>query len=104
MACKLVSVGVCDRKGHVTTHDDHLASCVLQQALVVETHLTGLRRLLERLLTTLGNATNVECPHGQLCARFADGLCRDDADGLANVDACTAGQVTTIAHRTNAIL
>ena len=31
---------------------------------------------LERLLTTLRNAANVECPHRQLCAGFTDRLSR----------------------------
>ena len=67
-------------------------------------HFTRLAAFLARLLaTTLGNTTNVECPHGELCTRLTNGLRRDDANRFTLVHQCTAGQVTTITGRTDAI-
>ena len=60
-------------------------------------------RLKERLLTTLCNAADVECPHRQLCTWFADGLRRDNADGLTLVNHRTAREVTAVAHGANAV-
>ena len=60
---------------------------------------------LEQLLNTgktlgdivAGNAAGVEGTHGQLRARFADGLGRDDADGLTKIDLLGGGQVHAVA-------
>ena len=46
----------------------------------------------------------MEGPHGQLGAGFADGLCGDDADRLADVHRCTPGQVATVAGAADAKL
>ncbi len=44
--------------------------------------------------------TDVERTHRQLCTRFTDGLCRDNADSFTFVDDVATRQVTTIAVRT----
>src|SRR5262249_503352 len=41
----------------------------------------------------------MERAHGQLSARFADGLRRDDADRFTKLDKVAGGQVPTVAHR-----
>ncbi|CFW85983.1 Uncharacterised protein [Bordetella pertussis] len=52
---------------------------------------------------TRSGATDVERPHGELRARFADRLRGDDADGLAHVDVRTAAQIAAIAMRAQAV-
>ena len=49
-------------------------------------------------------AADVERTHRELRAGLADRLRRDDADGLAAVDAMTARQVAAVALRANAVL
>ena len=44
----------------------------------------------------------MECTHGELSARFADGLRRDNADGLARVDGLADGKVDAVALRADA--
>ena len=53
---------------------------------------------------TLNRAADVESPHRKLSAGFADGLGRDDADGLADVDRRAAGQVASVTFSANAFL
>ena len=43
---------------------------------------------------------DVECAHRQLCAWFANRLCGDDADSLADVDRATCGKVSAITFDT----
>ena len=49
-------------------------------------------------------AADVERAHRELRAGLADRLRRNDADGLATVDAMTARQVAAVALRANAVL
>ena len=90
MVRTLLAVLVHDREDHVPTHYDLLTHLVFEDLLVAQLHDTAHGCFKERLLTTLGNAANVERPHCQLCTRFTDGLCGDDADSFADVDPCTA--------------
>ena len=48
-------------------------------------------------------AADVEGAHGELRARLADRLRRDDADRLADVDAMPAAQIAAVALRANAV-
>src|ERR1700722_14118482 len=48
-------------------------------------------------------AADVEGTHGELSARFADGLRRNDAHRLADVDAMSTTQVAAIALSANAV-
>src|SRR5512143_1245759 len=50
-----------------------------------------------------GGAADVERTHGQLRARLADRLRRDDADRLAEVDHVTARQVAAVAADADAL-
>ena len=43
----------------------------------------------------------VEGTHGQLCTRLTDGLCRDDADCLTDLNRLTGCHVGTVALRTH---
>ena len=92
-----------NRQNHVTAHNNQLASLVFEDLSVAKFNLTVGRCFEEGLLATLRNTTNVERTHCQLCTRFTNGLRRDDADGLTNVNACTTCEVTTVTRRTYAI-
>src|SRR5450756_1433845 len=50
------------------------------------------------------DASCVKRAEGELCTGFADGLSRDDADRLPDLDIIAGGQVTAIAHGTDAVL
>src|SRR5450756_2099560 len=50
------------------------------------------------------DASCVERAEGELRTGFADGLSRDDTDRLPDLDIIASGQVTAIAHSTDAIL
>ena len=50
------------------------------------------------------DASCVERAEGELRTGFTDGLSRDDADRLPDLDIIASGQVTAIAHSTDAIL
>ena len=49
-----------------------------------------------------GHATGVERPHRQLRARLADGLGRDDADCLTDLDELARGEVSAVAGAADA--
>ena len=67
--------------------------------------LTCLEKLLDTRKTlcdiATGNAARVERTHGQLCTRLTDGLCRDDADCLTDLNRLTGCHVGTVALRTH---
>ena len=48
-------------------------------------------------------AALVECSERELCARLADGLRGDDADGFALVDEAARGEVSAVALGANAL-
>src|SRR5205085_3151562 len=60
-------------------------------------------RLDERLLVDLRRTANVEGTHGELRARLADRLRRDDADRLAHVDRRAAGKIAPVALGAHAV-
>ncbi len=88
----------------VAVHDDDGAVLLLGELRVAQAHgAFGAR--LERALLDLAarrRATDVERAHRELGARLADRLRRDDADGLADVDAVAAREVAAVAHRAHA--
>src|SRR5205823_13001980 len=61
------------------------------------------RRFEVRLLIELRRAADVEGPHRQLRARFADRLGGDDADRLADVDRRAAREITPVALGADAL-
>ena len=102
-----------DRQCAVAVHRDAFTFTALdrlQLDILDRAVLTSL--VFRRLLETRGT-TDVERTHGELCARFADGLSGNDAYRLANIDRPARGQVAAIAldaaatsrfagqHRTN---
>ena len=60
-------------------------------------------QLDERLLVDLRRAADVERAHGELRARLADRLGRDDAHRLAHVDRSAAGKVAPVALAAHAV-
>src|SRR5699024_6110989 len=71
-------------------HDGHaLGPAALEQLLDAGQTLGDVLRR--------GNAAGVEGTHGQLGARLADGLGRDDADRLAQLDRLAGGHVGAVA-------
>ena len=59
----------------------------------VPSKLDSMRRLVDHLR----RAADVEGAHGELRARLADRLRRDDADRLAHIDRRAAGQIAPVA-------
>ena len=83
--------------GHALAVDDHVA--VLDRELGIEGGFHA--RLLG---AALDGAADVEGPHGELGARLADRLGRDDAHRLADVDGGAAGKIAPVAGRADAVL
>ena len=71
---------------------------------VTHMHLALEVRLDEGLVRKLRRAADVEGAHGELRARLADRLRRDDAHGLAHVDGRAAREVAAIALGADAVL
>src|SRR5262249_15673843 len=69
---------------------------VLHQVAVANLHRPLEARFEERLVDHLRGAADVEGPHGELGARLADRLRRDDADRLAEIDRRTPGSVPSV--------
>src|SRR6185312_1174321 len=99
----LGAVGVDDRDDHVAHHRHHLAIGILGDVGRAEDDLAVEVRLDERLLGDLRRAADVERAHGELGARLADRLRRDDADRLAHVDGRAAGEIAPVARAAHAV-
>src|SRR5579883_903375 len=80
-----------------------MAFAVARDRLVLDDDLALEVRLDERLLVDLRRAADVEGAHGELGARLADRLRRDDTDRLAMVDRRAAGQIAAIALAADAV-
>src|SRR5712671_1567912 len=79
----------------VAAHCDRQPRRVDDDVAVLDLDRRVERRLDRGLLgATLRRAADVESPHRQLCAGFADRLRRDDANRLAHIHHRAAGQVT----------
>src|SRR6185312_1168836 len=81
----LGAVGIDDRDHHVADHRDQVTFAVAGDGLVPDHDFAVEVGFDERLLVELRRTTDVEGAHGQLGARLADGLRRDDADRFAVV-------------------
>ena len=99
------AVGGPDLERAVLVQDDFLALFVahladvdeLRETVVLEDDLRNLRRR--------GRGTaDVERPHRQLRARFADGLRGDDADRSTDLDLLAGREVASVALRAHAVL
>ncbi len=81
-----------------------LPFCVLDGLDVVQPDRPGVLDLdVVHRRRPRGGTTDVEGPHGQLGARLADRLRRDDADRLADVDPMSASQIAAVALRADAV-
>ena len=75
----------------------------LHRAQIVELNRAVVLRLDDRLLEGLtGRSTDVEGPHRQLRARFANRLRGDNADRFAKLNELARRQVASITHRADA--
>ena len=93
-----------DHNSHVAAHDDEIAVRVARDVLVAEADRAFEARLDEGRIRDLSRTADVEGTHGELRARLADGLRRDDADSLAVVDRGAPGQVAAVAGGADAVL
>ena len=69
---------------------------------LIEADRAVMRRFHHRLLGHLRRAADVERAHGELRARLADGLRRDDADRFADIHLRAAREVAAVAGAANA--
>src|SRR5690606_10735342 len=88
----------------IAGHDDQGALAVAHHVAVHQldaAFIIGLDAGDDR--AALRRTADVEGPHGQLGARLADRLRRDDADRFADIHPRAARQVATIAGRADAV-
>src|SRR5208282_3990687 len=105
VALQLAPVLAVDGDRAVLAERDPCAVERLDGAQVVEADLAVVLGLDDRLLEGAGGrAADMEGTHGKLRAGLADGLGRDDADGLAELHRETGGQVASVALHANATL
>ena len=88
--------------------DDEFAFRVLDHVLGQLVLVLQLDRAVEiafdeRLLVDLRRAADMERAHGELGARLADRLRRDDADRLAHIDGRAAGEIAPVALAADAV-
>src|SRR5207248_3931325 len=82
----------------VAVDDDQVAVLVGNGRHVDELHFAGVRRFVLRLLRNARRRTaDVERTHGELRARLADRLGRDDADRFADLHQLAAGKIASVA-------
>ncbi len=93
-----------DHDRDVARHRHQIAVRVARDVAVADLHLAVEVRLDERLVRELRRAADVERAHGELGARLADRLRRDDADRLAHVDRRAAGEIAPVAQPADAVL
>ncbi len=98
----VLALVVHDRDRDVATHGDKSAARDLGHVAVADDDLAFRAGLEERAVDHLRRTTDVERTHGELGARFADRLRRDNADGFADIDRRTASEVAAVAGCTAA--
>ena len=80
-------------------HDPAAVQC-LHGAQIVKLNRAIVLRLDNGLLERLaGRSTNVERPHGQLRARFADGLRGDNTNRFPELDKLAGSQIAPVTLR-----
>ncbi len=92
-----------DRDRDIARHGHKLAFRVARDILVLDLDRAFEVRLDERLLVDLRSTADVERAHGELRARLADRLGRDDAHRLAHVDRSAAGKIAPVALAAHAV-
>src|SRR6185369_15433369 len=94
-----------DHDGTVAVHHDQIARLGADGLQVDEANDTVVLGIEARLLAdSRCGTTDVEGTHGELRARFADGLGSDDTDCFAQLDQASRSQVAAVAHDANATL
>ena len=89
----------------VAVHHHQVAFLGTDRDQVDEAHRAVVLGVEARLLADSRSRTaDVEGTHRELRSRFADGLRRDDARGLAQFDQASRCQVAAVAHHANAAL
>ena len=93
----LRAVIVDENQRGVAAHDHQAALPVLREVPIADDDLAVRIGFDEAVVQHLRGAADVEGTHGELGARLADRLRRDDAHGFAHVDGRAAREVTAIA-------
>jgi hypothetical protein len=91
-----------DQHRHVAAHHHVLAVRVAHHVAVADLDLALIRGFQEGRVDDLRRAAHVEGTHGELGARLADRLRRDDTDGFTLVDRGSARQIASVADRAHA--
>src|SRR3982074_237277 len=100
---QLATLGVVDADRAILVQHDPTAVQRLHGAQIVELNFAVILRFDDRLLECLaGRSADVERPHGQLRAGFADRLRSNDADRFAKFHKLSGGKIAPVAHRANA--
>ena len=103
VAIEFAAFGVVHADRAVLVQDDPAAVEGLHRPEIVELERAIVLRLDDRLFESLARrAADVERPHRQLGAGFADGLGGDDADRFAEFHELAGRQVASVALRANA--
>ncbi len=103
VALAVAALGVLHDQRTAAVHDDQVAVLRLDDLQAVEPRRAGVARLERRLLgDARRRAADVERSHRQLRAGLADGLRRDDADRLPELDHLAGGEVAAVALRADA--
>ena len=103
VALELAALGVVHADRAVLVQHDPASVERLHRAEIVELQSAVVLRLDDRLLERLARrAADVERPHRQLRARFADGLRGNDADRFAELHKLPGRQVASVALRADA--
>ena len=98
MAGTFFALLIKDQQLHVASHHQCLTMGIFQRLRIFKGNDSILAGFKERLLATLRHPTDVECSHGQLRSRLANGLRCDNTHRFTDIDNRTTCQVATIAH------
>ena len=105
VALLLAALVIDDGDGAVAVHGDQVARLGADGDEVDEADRTGVLGLEVRgIRDAAGRSADVEGTHGELGAGLADGLRRDDADGLAHLYHLAGAEVTAVAEDADAAL
>ena len=105
VAGPVAALRIDQRQFRIAGHDDLNPLAVFDRGTVFKSHLAIDVCLDSGLLgAALYGAADVEGPHRQLGAGFADRLRGNDADGLADVDRCAASQIAPVAPAADSFL
>src|SRR5208282_4904026 len=101
IALAFTALFIHDRNRALALHDHAVSGLGLHGLQIDEAHdavALGIKARLFR--NSRRRASDVEGAHGELRSRFADGLRRNHAGGLAEFDQAPGSQITSVAHDT----